>query len=258
MNVGDYDFGLIRLVIKNSGKIIFAPRNGERHATINLGGRSGILDAHLSQNRANGTRESLGGVRARDLETLASRHGDRAERHIRWFIRRAVRPVRFGWVGHHGMLPVPLPFDEQEFLALGEQDGSSWRVSVEKIAAKFNRSVTRAEAEREGHRAFLLFKRGEVVGALFRVPLSDGRSRYCWLSMRQLRRIAGRYWARYGPFLQPLFLTGDEVVSVIPARSDVDRSSAMGDQIRGSSRSVELEESPSVTRLTPRGSWDTF
>jgi hypothetical protein len=215
-----FDFGSVVLAFTPTGKMILVPKDDTRHLTVNLGGRSGILDGHLTDRGAGTVHESLGGLRVGDLEELLQRAQPTIDRNLERLVRRTLRRVRFGWLGHYGIYAFPFVMNEDALLGFGTRRGRRWTIDQVRFAEQFMRPLTRAEVDASTSAAFLLSKRGdtsEIYGALFKIPLSGGNCGYFWFKSDQLWNEILSLWRCYEPLVRPHLLTGGEVMAAVKA-----------------------------------------
>jgi hypothetical protein len=162
----------------------------------------------------------LGGLWVSDLADLLRRAQPTIERNLDRLIRRTVRRVRFGWLGHHGIYAFPCVLDERALFQFGTRRGRRWTIDQARVAEQFARPLTRAEVDASPSAAFLLFKRGStsgIYGALFKVAGPSGRFRYCWFRSDRLGNEILKLWRCYEPLVRPRLLTAGEVEAAINA-----------------------------------------
>lgn len=99
--INEFTFDPFRLHFGRD-KLVIIDRRAEdgRHLTIHFCGRSGMVDAHVTEPAAARVHRTLGGVPRSELESLLAAIGLQAERHIFQLVKRILRPVRFGWLEH--------------------------------------------------------------------------------------------------------------------------------------------------------------
>lgn len=212
------DFGPFVLILTRDGKVVLAPKDQPTHATIHFGGSSGIIDAHVTTQGPAPTHDPLGGLRVGDLDELLNRIQPTFERNMERLMRRVVRPVRFGWLRHKGILALPFPMDDQTMLSLGRRRGRRWKLDQQRFAEHFGSPLCRTEFESGSSPAALLARRRDmssgIYGAVFRIPFPDGRVRFCWFKASDLLRELEALWRHYGPAIRPHLLGPDQMREV--------------------------------------------
>lgn len=213
------DFGELVLVVTRDGKLIVAPKKSDKHLTINVGGRSGILDVHVTTQGVTSVHESLGGLRSADLASIFEAVVDDLKPELPSIVRRVIRRVRFGWLRHHGILVFPFLFEEEQLLGLGTVQGRRWTAVEGLFAERLAQPLSRDQVERSSANAFLLYKRGArdetPYGALFKLPMDDGTFRFCWFRSGVVICELVNLWRRYEPVVRPRLIAGKSVEEAI-------------------------------------------
>lgn len=213
------DFGPFVLIFTPDGKVVFAPKDQPKHATVHFAGKSGVIDAHVTTQGAAPAHEPLGGLLVGDLDELLTRIRPNFERNMERLMRRVVRPVRFGWLGHNGILALPFPGDDQAVLSLGTRRGRRWKLDPRRFAEHFSVPLNRGDFERSASPAALLVKRGDsasgIYGALFRVSFPEGHARFCWFKSSDLLRELEALWQAYEPAIRPHLVSPDQMREIL-------------------------------------------
>lgn len=218
------DFGPFVLILTRDGKVVLAPKGEPKHATIHFGGKSGVIDAHVTTQGETPEHEPLGGLRVADLDELLNRIQPTLERNMRRLMRRVLRPVRFGWLRHMGILALPFPLDNQTMLSLGKRRGRRWKLDQQLFAEHVGRPLCRADFECAASPAALLVSRRDasngIYGAVFRIEFPDGRVRFCWFKSSDLLRELGALWRHYEPAVRPHLLGPEQMRELLSKTQD--------------------------------------
>jgi len=210
------DFGLFVLAFQPSGKVIIASKNSPRHLTLQFGGKSGVLDAHLTEGDRH---EPLGGIRGIDLGELVDEARPTLERNLERLVRRVFRRVRLGWLAHHGILAFPLIVSEAALLGLGRRRGRRWKIDPDVFAHQLVQPLSQEQLRSSPEVAFLLFRRHRdsqvPYGALFKFAESDGRSRYAWFRSDRLLLEMWGLWRKYEPLVRRRLIGPSEIAEAI-------------------------------------------
>lgn len=219
---GILDFGPVVLIFTRDEKVIVQVKGESKHLTIHLGGRSGVLDAHLTDGGEHPSHRTLGGLRLTDLGAALEQAQPTLERILERLIRRTIRRVRFGWLRHQGLLAFRTwPSGPEGLYELGHRRGRRWRVDLDLVSRHFAGPLTRLEVEASTTVAYFLIRRGAVsdlpYGILFKLPFPDGSVHYCWVKTSRMLAEIEKLWIGYRPLVEKYLLTPDEALSAIDA-----------------------------------------
>jgi hypothetical protein len=211
-------FGIDKLVILDSRE------NDGRHLTIHFGGKSGIVDAHITEPAAKSHR-TLGGIAQSDLESLLSSVGPRAEGYFLELMGRILRPVRFGWLEHRGLLTFPPTLYEPEgLLTLGERRGKRWDFDRVRLEEFFRHNLRRADLMLQPDAAYVLYLRRrrslDPYGMLLKFTDDHGCLRFFWFRFSNLLGELDKLWRIHSPHILSLLKLPDEVAAAIQERTN--------------------------------------
>jgi hypothetical protein len=215
-----FAFGPLKLHF-GADKLVFidSQEEGGRHLTIHFGGFTGIIDAHVTEPAA-GNHRPLGGIAKADIESLLSAAGPQVEEYFLKLMKKVLRPVRFGWLEHRGILTFPPTlYEPQGLLAFGEQQGKRWVLNRGRLEEFFRRNLRRADLQ-EPDAAYVLHSRRHgspdyPYGMLLKFTDDRGRVRFFWFRFSELMRELEELWRIHSPHIRSLLVEPDQVVAAI-------------------------------------------
>jgi hypothetical protein len=214
------DFGPFVVEFARSGKIVLlAKEHGGKHLTINLGGRSGILEAHLTNPGAADPHTPLGGIRTSDLTLLLEKASPSIEENLLILARRTMRQVRFGWLRHHGIYVLPFWPGGSRLEEIGTRHGKRLKIAETRFLERFGRPLGKSEVRRAPDAAFWLYRAGtpsdQPYGALFKYTDDRGGVRFLWFKTARVVGELWKLWRAYEPVVRGVLLGPTEVAEAI-------------------------------------------
>jgi len=210
-DINYFDFGPFALVLARSGKILFIAKeevSGHKnatgaHFTLNLGGKSGIVDAHLTDPTAAQSHRTLFAIDQTHLDELLSQAATHMDGFLRALVRRTVRRVRPGWLGHHGMLILPLWTAEADWEALGKRVRKKWKLDQQLMRERLVRGLGRDDLLAAKDGPFLLFRGrqsgSEIYGVVFKETDECGRVHLFWFKSSRMITELESAWRQIEP-----------------------------------------------------------
>ncbi len=166
--------------------VIYSQANRGRHVTLNLGGKSGIIDMHVTEELGDRLHETLIAIKSRDLPSLCDELGRQVPPE-RFFA--LLRPLRLGWLHHRhiGFLTGVFHVDHDGHSKVSTTADDLVRLAripsmLEEIYEVPDQVMPLVEFRRG--------KPGRWIGLAYKVKNPSGEILLFWVKLRNLARLA--------------------------------------------------------------------